>query len=113
MMYEQTLAERIYAIMKDQVSPSGAGRLRKVTLRCDSMESLDVQRLNSFWQAVARDPVYQSSYIEVHHDPPFGRCTLCNQEFELNEETARCPYCHHEQFRVVHEPPTIETYEME
>lgn len=113
MTYEQTLAEKIYQIMKEELTPSANGRLRKVTVRCDSMEELDINRLNAHWHEVARDPIYESSYIEVHHDPPFGRCSLCNEEFELSDDTARCPHCHHEQFKIVHDPPTIETYELE
>ena len=110
MVNEQTLAQKIYQIMKEQFTH---GRLRKVVIRCDSMNQMDVSRLNSYWHQIATDLNFQSSHIEVHHDPPFGKCLVCNEEFELSDETARCPRCRHEQFRIIHESPTIETYETE
>ncbi len=114
MTYEETLARKIYEIMKDELrSVNGGRRLRKVIVRCDTTEELDTAKLNSHWRDLASEPIYGGSHIEIHHDPPFGKCVLCNQEFELNEDSSRCPYCHHEQFRIIHEPPTIETYEID
>ncbi|MFA5864678.1 MAG: hydrogenase/urease maturation nickel metallochaperone HypA [Phycisphaerae bacterium] len=113
MTYEQTLVQRIYEIMKGLLAAKSSGRLRKVIVRCDSMESVSIAKLNTCWQEIALEPIFQASHIELHNDPPFGQCNLCNQEFELDEDTARCPHCHHEQFKILHETPTIETYEME
>ena len=113
MIHEETLAKKIYDVMREQLKNNGEGRLRKIVVRCDSMETVDRVKVNEYWRKVATDPVYIDSHIEIHMDPPFGKCLLCNEEFELSEETARCPRCHHEQFKILHEPPTIETYEME
>ncbi len=112
MTYEQILAHKIHDVMKKQLGES-SGRLRKVLVRIDEMENIDVVKLNATWQQIATERVFQSSSVEVHRDPPFGRCALCNQDFELSSDTSRCPYCRHEQFKIIHEPPTIETYEME
>ncbi len=110
---EKILARKIYEVMKSQFGLNHEGRLRKIVVRCDSLETIDSSKLNTSWHELAREPIYTASYIELHRDPPFGKCVMCNQEFELSDETARCPYCHHEQFKVLHELPTIETYEME
>jgi len=110
---ELTLARKIHEVMGKELGPNRQGRLRKIVVRCDSLATLDPEKLNTSWQKLALEPIYDDSYIEVHMDPPFGKCLMCNQEFELSADTARCPYCHHEQFKVVHELPTIETYEME
>jgi Zn finger protein HypA/HybF involved in hydrogenase expression len=110
---EKTLVRKIYEVMGTQLGPNPQGRLRKIVIRCDSLATIEVGKLNTFWHELAREPIYADSYIELHQDPPFGRCVMCNQEFELSEETVRCPSCHHEQFKVIHGLPTIETYEME
>jgi Zn finger protein HypA/HybF involved in hydrogenase expression len=112
MFDEQTLAKKIHEVMKQQLV-NGEGRLRKVLIRCDEMGRLDAGRLNDHWHQIATEPIFESSFIEVHADPPFGRCVLCKEEFELDDNTSRCPHCHCEQFTVVHELPTIETYEMD
>lgn len=112
MLDEKTLAHKIHEIMKGQIN-GGGGHLRKVVVRCDSTEPIDNAIINAHWRQIAVEPVFAASYIEVHSDPPFGKCLVCNQEFELNSDTSRCPYCHCEQFKIIHGPPAIETYEME
>jgi Zn finger protein HypA/HybF involved in hydrogenase expression len=111
MIDEKTLAAKIHEVMKAQIA--GTGRLRKISISCDEMGGLNTGLLNNYWQQIATEPVFKSSFIEVHANPPFARCLMCNEEFELDDNTARCPHCHCEQFTVVHELPTIETYEMD
>jgi Zn finger protein HypA/HybF involved in hydrogenase expression len=112
MVDEETLARKIHEVMTNELA-SAHGRLRKVVIRCESIGVPDAVLLNEHWRRIATEPVFESSFIEVHADPPFGRCALCHLEFEIDEETSRCPKCSCEQFTLVHEPPTIETYEME
>jgi Zn finger protein HypA/HybF involved in hydrogenase expression len=113
MVDEQTLAEKIHEVMLHQIARE-KGRLRKVMIHYDpSIDSIDTIKLNEIWQEIAVEPVFKSSHIEVHAESPGGHCTLCNQEFELDTTTSRCPFCHCEQFKIIHEPPVIETYEMD
>jgi Zn finger protein HypA/HybF involved in hydrogenase expression len=111
MVDEITLARKIHEVMKEQLA--GTGRLRKISISCDEMGGLNTALLNDCWHRIATEPVFKSSFIEVHANPPFARCLMCKEEFELDDNTARCPHCHCEQFTVVHELPTIETYEMD
>ena len=113
MINEKTLVGKIYEVMKHQLA-SETGRLRKVMIHYDpSVDSIDSIKINELWQEIAVEPIFESSHIEVHSEPPGGRCLLCNQEFELDSNTSRCPFCHCEQFKIIHEPPVIETYEMD
>jgi Zn finger protein HypA/HybF involved in hydrogenase expression len=113
MIDELTLVKKIHEVMKHQLA-SEKGRLRKVLVHYDSStDSLDSAKVNDLWRKIAAEPVFESSHIEIHAESPNGRCLLCNQDFELDSTTLRCPHCHGEQFKVIHEPPMIETYEME
>ncbi|NLE29169.1 MAG: hydrogenase maturation nickel metallochaperone HypA [Phycisphaerae bacterium] len=113
MITEETLVKQIYQVMKHQLAHE-KGRLRKVMIHYDSSaDSIDPEKLNRLWKEIAVEPIFESSHIEVHSEAPGGCCLLCNQEFELDATTACCPFCHCEQFKIIHEPPVIETYEMD
>jgi Zn finger protein HypA/HybF involved in hydrogenase expression len=109
--YEQTIAEKILDVMKRQLA-GDARRLKKILVTCDEQDSLDAVKLNHAWHAVATDEKLKSSHIELHHNMSNAQCLLCHQEFELENNLTRCPHCHHEQFKIIHLPPTIETIEM-
>jgi Zn finger protein HypA/HybF involved in hydrogenase expression len=113
MIDEQALVKRVYEVMKRQLGNT-QGHLRKVLIHYDSStDSFDSAKINELWQEIAIEPVFESSHIEIHAESPNGRCLLCNQDFELDSTTLRCPHCHCEQFKVIHDPPMIETYEMD
>jgi len=114
MSEEKMLAQKIHEIMNTELhSVNGRRKLRKIIVRCDDTDMLDIEKLNESWRQVATESIYDASHIELHHDPLFGKCLVCNEEFELDDDTSRCPRCHCEQFKIIHEPPTIETYEID
>jgi len=113
MLHEQQLAEKLYRILQTYLPPDSSRRLRKIVVRCGQLDKVDSDRLGRCWHAVAAGPAYQASHIELHYDPPGAKCTDCNHAFELSEDTSCCPRCGCEQFVIVHQPPTLETYELE
>jgi Zn finger protein HypA/HybF involved in hydrogenase expression len=110
---EQELAEGIYRVLLAHVPADHAQPIRKVMLRCVHLENIDEAALFDAWERVAVGPAYAHSRLQINYVDPTAKCLNCAHTFELATGTGRCPRCHAEQFSLVHQPVTIETYELE
>ncbi len=111
MANEKILAEKIHKIILNEISDNDERRLSKVIISCDATDSIDIKILNEHWHQMATEPQLLKSHIEIQHRQQLVRCILCNRDFELDEQTLICPFCHCEQFKIIHKPPVIEAYQ--
>jgi len=113
MSYEENVAEQIYRALVQWVPPKSQRCLKKVVVKCDRLDDLDPHKLATAWQQAAQGPAYRNSFVELHRENSKAVCPHCRFTFDLSEETRCCSRCGCEQFKIVHDPITIETYELE
>ncbi len=105
-MHEMMVAENLLAAISDEaakrnVKPIGA------KISCGKLYAINDEALCFAFEAIAKGTACEGLILEVEHKPIQGRCKKCNESFNVDFSSPKCPKCSSEDFELLPDAPLL------
>jgi hydrogenase nickel incorporation protein HypA/HybF len=106
LMHEMMVAQNLLVTIsaeaaKQKTKPVGA------KISCGMLNAINDEALCFAFDAIAKGTRCEGVKLEIEHKPIQGRCSNCNQSFEIELSNPMCPKCRSGQFELMPDAPLI------
>jgi len=105
-MHEVMAAQNILtAIMEETAKRTARPVAAKIS--CGRLCVINDESLCFAFEAVAKGTLCEGMKLEIEHKPIQGQCKSCNQSFDVELSSPRCPKCGSEDFQLLPDVPLV------
>jgi hydrogenase nickel insertion protein HypA len=114
-MHEVHLVRAIVEAIEKQAAAKGAGRVKHVKIRFNSLTSHSADHVRFSFDIVKQDsPLVKDAQLSLNEVEPTLRCGKCRNEFHGHHLPEICPKCGSVEVRAVHSTDmVVEDFEWE
>jgi len=92
-MHEMSIAESMINIIEDEMRKHNAKILRSIHVNIGRFSSIVPDALSFCFEIITKDTALDGARLFINIIPLMGRCSSCNNEFEIKDYTFLCPVC--------------------
>lgn len=92
-MHELSVTESVLEIAIKHAKKSDANRVTSVNIVIGQLSSIVDESVQFYWDMITENTLCAGSTLLFERRPAVFRCSVCGQEFGLNNELATCPIC--------------------
>lgn len=93
-MHEMSITAGILEVVREQMTKSGAEKLKNIKLRIGVLTAIEPESLRFCFEACTEGSPLEGAAIEIETVPLTGRCSGCDKVFVLEEYfSSACPHC--------------------
>jgi hydrogenase nickel incorporation protein HypA/HybF len=113
LMHETMVAQSLLATISAEAAKQNAKPVA-ARISCGKLYAINEEVLGFAFEAIAKGTACEGMKLEVEHKPIRGRCQNCDEVFEFELMSPRCPKCNGEDFDLLPDEPLIlETIEFQ
>jgi hydrogenase nickel incorporation protein HypA/HybF len=106
LMHEVMAAQNILTAILEETAKRTI-RLVAAKISCGSLYAINDDALCFAFEAIAKGTPCEGVRLQIEHKPIRGRCNSCNQDFDVETSSPRCPKCGGEDFQLLPDAPLI------
>lgn len=92
-MHELAVTESILEIASSYAKKSKASRVTRINLVIGKLSSIVDDSVQFYWEPIAEGTICSGSTLSFKRLPAVLHCTICNQDYQIEEELTPCPIC--------------------
>ena len=92
-MHELGLCDALLRMVKDVCVREELSHVEKITLEIGELSGVVPHYMTDCWAAVTDGTDFQDTAMEIETVPGTARCLDCEQEFRIDLNSMRCPFC--------------------
>ncbi|MGM9572438.1 MAG: hydrogenase maturation nickel metallochaperone HypA [bacterium] len=101
-MHESAMIDSFVDIVEKKVAEFDVKRVTKIKLKVGKLTCLAPTTLKNCFDVVAEErDLLRGAVLEVEEVPLKAECHQCHKVFLVENNLFSCPYCHHEQIKIV------------
>ncbi len=105
-MHEMMVAENLLTTISDEAEKHNAKPV-SAKISCGTLNPVNDEALCFAFEAITRGTLCEGVKLEIEHKPIQGQCKNCNQNFDVELSSPRCPKCSSEDFELLPDAPLI------
>jgi hydrogenase nickel incorporation protein HypA/HybF len=106
LMHEMTVAESLLTIILEEAAKNNAKPIG-AKISCGTLNPINDEALNFAFEVITKDTSCEGMKLEIEHKPLKGQCKNCNQKFNIEFSSPKCPKCDSEDFQMMTDAPLI------
>jgi hydrogenase nickel incorporation protein HypA/HybF len=106
LMHEMTVAESLLTIISDEAAKHNAKPIG-AKISCGSLNPINDEVLCFAWEAITKDTPCEGLSLKIEHKPLKGLCKNCNQKFDIEFSSPKCPKCGSDDFEIMADAPLM------
>jgi len=92
-MHELAVTESILEIASSYAEKSNASRVTQINLVIGRLSSIVDDSVQFYWDPIAEGTICSGSKLSFKRLPAILHCTICNQDYQIEEDLTPCPIC--------------------
>ncbi len=113
-MHEMALMNGVFEVIERAISEHDVQRVLQVRLKVGELTNADKEALELAFEAYAKGTPCEGAELIVQRIPVKARCTICQQEFLVNNVIFSCPKCINARVEIIQgEELLLESLEVE
>lgn len=93
-MHERSVARNLLNIVLGQANDFGTqNQIEVIRIVVGDFTMIQDELLVEAFYQLSHSTLAEKAKIEITHSPLKGRCQKCKQEFIINKQEFKCPYC--------------------
>ncbi len=93
-MHELSLAMEVIELASRESKKNGVSKIFEMEIEVGDLSGVEADTFQSALEMIVKDTLLENTLIQINRQPATGKCTDCNQAFEMKERMATCPTCH-------------------
>jgi hydrogenase nickel incorporation protein HypA/HybF len=106
LMHETMVAESLLATIQSEAVKQNAKPL-SARISCGKLYAINDETLCFAFKAIAKGTVCEGMKLEIEHKPIRGQCKNCNENFNVDLSSAKCPKCTSDDFELLPDEPLV------
>lgn len=92
-MHELSVTESILEIACSYANKARASRVTQVNLVIGRLSSIVDDSVQFYWDPIAEGTICSGSKLSFNRMPAILHCTVCDKDYQIEEELTPCPTC--------------------
>ena len=105
-MHEMTVAQGLLAAISAETAKQNAKPV-SAKISCGALNVINDELLCFAFDAIAKGTACEGMKLQIEHKPIQGRCKSCEQNFDIELCSPRCPGCGSEDFELLPDAPLL------
>jgi len=105
-MHETMVAHSLFVMISTETERQNA-RPVAAKISCGMLNAINDEALCFAFDAIAKGTRCEGMKLRIEHKPMQGKCSSCNQNFQIELSNPRCPKCQSEQFDLLPDAPLV------
>ena len=105
-MHEMMVAENLLAVISDEAAKRNAKAIG-AKISCGKLYAINDEALHFAFEAIAKGTPCEGLKLQIEHKPIQGRCKKCNETFDADFSSPKCPKCSGEDFELLPDAPLL------
>jgi hydrogenase nickel incorporation protein HypA/HybF len=106
LMHEAMVAQSLLAAILDEAAKHSVRPL-VAKISCGELYAINDETLCFAFEAITKGTLCEGVKLEIEHKPIQGQCNKCNQNFDVELSSPRCPKCGSEDFELLPDAPLM------
>lgn len=105
-MHEAFVAKNLLAVILEEAAKHNSKPLA-AKISYGKLYVINDESLCFAFEALSKGTLCEGVKLEIEHKPILGRCKNCNQSFDVEFSSQRCPKCGGENFELLPDAPLV------
>ena len=105
-MHEMMVAQNLLATISAEAAKQDAKPV-SAKISCGKLYTINDEVLCFAFEAITKGTACEGMKLEIEHKPIRGRCRNCNENFNVDLSSVRCPKCDSEDFELLPDEPLL------
>ncbi|MBR5342288.1 MAG: hydrogenase maturation nickel metallochaperone HypA [Oscillospiraceae bacterium] len=92
-MHELGLTDALLRMVRDVAKKEALTHVEKITLEIGELSGVVPRYMLDCWQAVVDGTEYADTELVIESVPGIASCMDCDEEFRIDINSMRCPFC--------------------
>ncbi len=100
-MHELSVVMSIVEMAEEKTRQHGATNVEQINIDIGCLAGIEFGALDFVWEAAVKDSVLEGAERIIHKIPGRGKCSVCGNQFQMNNIFDSCPTCQSYQNEVI------------